>query len=104
MTGLTLFSSEPIFCPNSHVHISPRLGTVEILSVTISSIFIFLFIHSTYLKTFFTPNAFSFKFENLRSEEHTSELQSRQYLVCRLLLEQKKHITISLFTVRQHIL
>src|SRR3712207_8660085 len=35
-----------------------------------------------------------------RSEEHTSELQSRQYLVCRLLLEKKKnrlqykHITI----------
>src|SRR3712207_7296926 len=28
--------------------------------------------------------------EDLRSEEHTSELQSRQYLVCRLLLEKKK--------------
>src|SRR3712207_7551149 len=28
-----------------------------------------------------------------RSEEHTSELQSRQYLVCRLLLEKKKHET-----------
>src|SRR3712207_7133336 len=28
-----------------------------------------------------------------RSEEHTSELQSRQYLVCRLLLEKKKHNT-----------
>src|SRR3712207_8898739 len=28
-----------------------------------------------------------------RSEEHTSELQSRQYLVCRLLLEKKKHHT-----------
>src|SRR3712207_7115922 len=27
-----------------------------------------------------------------RSEEHTSELQSRQYLVCRLLLEKKKHL------------
>src|SRR3712207_7986913 len=27
----------------------------------------------------------------IRSEEHTSELQSRQYLVCRLLLEKKKH-------------
>src|SRR3712207_6919167 len=27
-----------------------------------------------------------------RSEEHTSELQSRQYLVCRLLLEKKKRI------------
>src|SRR5258707_2472344 len=31
----------------------------------------------------------------LRSEEHTSELQSRQYLVCRLLLEKKKkHIDV----------
>src|SRR3712207_7777214 len=28
--------------------------------------------------------------EEVRSEEHTSELQSRQYLVCRLLLEKKK--------------
>src|SRR5438445_8292082 len=28
--------------------------------------------------------------ERMRSEEHTSELQSRQYLVCRLLLEKKK--------------
>src|SRR3712207_7348956 len=28
----------------------------------------------------------------LRSEEHTSELQSRQYLVCRLLLEKKKNL------------
>src|SRR5947209_11296772 len=28
--------------------------------------------------------------ETARSEEHTSELQSRQYLVCRLLLEKKK--------------
>src|SRR3712207_7861353 len=33
---------------------------------------------------------------DLRSEEHTSELQSRQYLVCRLLLEKKKtHISVS---------
>src|SRR3712207_7831937 len=30
---------------------------------------------------------------NSRSEEHTSELQSRQYLVCRLLLEKKKKLT-----------
>src|SRR5258707_2602251 len=29
-----------------------------------------------------------------RSEEHTSELQSRQYLVCRLLLEKKKARTV----------
>src|SRR3712207_7933807 len=32
------------------------------------------------------PNVYS----TFRSEEHTSELQSRQYLVCRLLLEKKK--------------
>src|SRR3712207_7836824 len=31
-----------------------------------------------------------------RSEEHTSELQSRQYLVCRLLLEKKKTTNYSL--------
>src|SRR3712207_8783003 len=31
-----------------------------------------------------------------RSEEHTSELQSRQYLVCRLLLEKKKRLVNSL--------
>src|SRR5256886_8975513 len=30
-----------------------------------------------------------------RSEEHTSELQSQSNLVCRLLLEKKKHLTIS---------
>src|SRR3712207_7996084 len=32
--------------------------------------------------------------EAVRSEEHTSELQSRQYLVCRLLLEKKKMINL----------
>src|SRR3712207_8231341 len=30
-----------------------------------------------------------------RSEEHTSELQSRQYLVCRLLLEKKKTLALT---------
>src|SRR3712207_8193739 len=35
------------------------------------------------------PNTLE-KHDQLRSEEHTSELQSRQYLVCRLLLEKKK--------------
>src|SRR3712207_9273666 len=40
-----------------------------------------------------TPDLpFSIKRESAtRSEEHTSELQSRQYLVCRLLLEKKKN-------------
>src|SRR3712207_8939165 len=34
-----------------------------------------------------------------RSEEHTSELQSRQYLVCRLLLEKKKKIHHDIFLI-----
>src|SRR5258707_7425146 len=33
-----------------------------------------------------------------RSEEHTSELQSRQYLVCRLLLEKKKNDNVGTMT------
>src|SRR3712207_8059814 len=36
-------------------------------------------------------HAFSYACSDARSEEHTSELQSRQYLVCRLLLEKKKN-------------
>src|SRR3712207_7716417 len=35
-------------------------------------------------------------FSDWRSEEHTSELQSRQYLVCRLLLEKKKNTIATL--------
>src|SRR3712207_8638627 len=47
----------------------------------------------------FTRAAFSdpeIRPEQPRSEEHTSELQSRQYLVCRLLLEKKKKIKLTL--------
>src|SRR3712207_7920264 len=39
-----------------------------------------------------------------RSEEHTSELQSRQYLVCRLLLEKKKKIQTILYTVMRKVI
>src|SRR5258707_9956985 len=34
----------------------------------------------------------------LRSEEHTSELQSRQYLVCRLLLEKKQQHKVAIYS------
>src|SRR3712207_7783585 len=37
-----------------------------------------------------------------RSEEHTSELQSRQYLVCRLLLEKKKKRQNASYSRQQH--
>src|SRR3989442_6213683 len=45
---------------------------------------------------------------SVRSEEHTSELQSRPHLVCRLLLEKKKHTVVpspysrSMAAVRNH--
>src|SRR5690606_41574782 len=38
----------------------------------------------------FTPAGGSIRGSGMRSEEHTSELQSRENLVCRLLLEKKK--------------
>src|SRR3712207_7015204 len=40
--------------------------------------------------------------DEARSEEHTSELQSRQYLVCRLLLEKKKTSAL-LYSLRTYI-
>src|SRR3712207_6995236 len=46
------------------------------------------------------------KEDQCRSEEHTSELQSRQYLVCRLLLEKKNntvtHLLVLMFTAQSH--
>src|SRR2546429_7197753 len=38
-----------------------------------------------------------------RSEEHTSELQSRLHLVCRLLLEKKKTLTLALYTASRNL-
>src|SRR3712207_8743142 len=48
--------------------------------------------HSLYVKD--DDYRLSFLYGNYRSEEHTSELQSRQYLVCRLLLEKKIHTQV----------
>src|SRR3712207_7514914 len=61
-------------------HWSFLLGEIALYS------FIVLLLSGTYL-TFFYDASMR---EVVRSEEHTSELQSRQYLVCRLLLEKKK--------------
>src|SRR3712207_821787 len=44
-------------------------------------------VHDTYVRAGYGAGMAEF----IRSEEHTSELQSRQYLVCRLLLEKKKN-------------
>src|SRR3712207_8077977 len=48
-------------------------------------------VHNTYY-TGTVTYPFIWRNTGYRSEEHTSELQSRQYLVCRLLLEKKKNI------------
>src|SRR3712207_7142321 len=51
-----------------------------------------------------SPASWSSAASSPRSEEHTSELQSRQYLVCRLLLEKKKQILHTHLTHQLHIL
>src|SRR3712207_8969556 len=45
----------------------------------------------------FAKIVFKCKKRGPRSEEHTSELQSRQYLVCRLLLEKKSNISYVIY-------
>src|ERR1041385_9309834 len=59
-----------------------------------------LFPYTTLFRSYPETNSFHEAFGDcmalltaLRSEEHTSELQSRLHLVCRLLLEKKKQIT-----------
>src|SRR2546422_6038754 len=54
----------------------------------------FLFTHASSLFSFWAPAAGS-TLDDFRSEEHTSELQSRLHLVCRLLLEKKKQKIIT---------
>src|SRR3712207_7396348 len=53
--------------------------------------------HGRLLDVFVETASERLEHPGIRSEEHTSELQSRQYLVCRLLLEKKKYTYISLF-------
>src|SRR3712207_8510091 len=48
------------------------------------------------------PHGVLFRGAAERSEEHTSELQSRQYLVCRLLLEKKKKSSLPRYHMTQH--
>src|SRR5258707_15506584 len=97
-------------CPsNSFIHSNKNLS---IISKLISRLFFFFFLNNTApteIYSFPLPPALpisdphpkpplgsgralhaSLRPAPPRSEEHTSELQSRQYLVCRLLLEKKK--------------
>src|SRR3712207_7083404 len=94
----TLFPYTTLF--RSYVFVGDY-GTEVCLNVwkyTISSRGGYTTISSEYGCTIVASDAFTIDTKQLssatlgatRSEEHTSELQSRQYLVCRLLLEKKK--------------
>src|SRR5258707_8640404 len=65
----TLFRSQYLARPHRHRVVSRELNLPEQLD----------------------DDAIAVQLLGQRSEEHTSELQSRQYLVCRLLLEKKKN-------------
>src|SRR2546421_8906631 len=67
----TLFRAAAVAPPLSHPLSQPRLFFHRLLSMS-------------------TTSARSSDMDDVRSEEHTSELQSRSDLVCRLLLEKKK--------------
>src|SRR3712207_7245004 len=74
---------------------SRDLSTTESLEILPSEIASMLFSSSAVISWDAISEAKSVRASaTLRSEEHTSELQSRQYLVCRLLLEKKKKSSI----------
>src|SRR3712207_6953880 len=87
----TLFRSAPVVA----------VVLVELLSVVTrddddgvaEQVFLLQFVEGEAYERVDLGHAIAVKVESRRgrSEEHTSELQSRQYLVCRLLLEKKKN-------------
>src|SRR3712207_7073898 len=72
----TLFRSIPLTCENTNTAL-PQIDLVNEI-----------------LEYYVAHNALTADAARDRSEEHTSELQSRQYLVCRLLLEKKKTLPL----------
>src|SRR5947209_11080437 len=66
----------PVSLPKLHLHLRPQ---IQLFPFPLKD----LWVHGEYSAIAITHSCFG------RSEEHTSELQSRQYLVCRLLLEKK---------------
>src|SRR3712207_8670933 len=85
----TLFPYTTLF--RSWVEAKSLVGTVEdheLVDPTVSSeTLLYRLFHERGVRVFEGQHVHE---ECTRSEEHTSELQSRQYLVCRLLLEKKK--------------
>src|SRR3712207_9012574 len=89
---LSLHDALPIFSPQTGV--STMIRKVKFVSIPVSD--------QDRALSFYTEKL-GFRVltdQPLRSEEHTSELQSRQYLVCRLLLEKKKNLCRALHNHR----
>src|SRR5258707_10728375 len=76
----TLFRSRPVAAPISSAGVLLNSTTYSLRVRSMADIGDIL-----------RPRALESTTKTPRSEEHTSELQSRQYLVCRLLLEKKKN-------------
>src|SRR5258707_11047243 len=84
----TLFRSVYWFAPGTHTHVAEGDGKIT----------------GTYI---LRPNqsrggSHVANAAFMRSEEHTSELQSRQYLVCRLLLEKKTDTAMPIISAAQN--
>src|SRR5207244_12612580 len=102
---LVLFSHppSPVICPLSLHDALPIFGFVEALgerrrrglSRALESLSGALCMSDAIVEAVLrtAPRARARRLSPLRSEEHTSELQSPDHLVCRLLLEKKKNIT-----------
>src|SRR3712207_7911266 len=88
----TLFPYTTLF--RSHTALMPSASTVKLHRYRQASLRVFSFASGiSFFCMMLTRQAYARVTDKQnRSEEHTSELQSRQYLVCRLLLEKKKKI------------
>src|SRR2546430_12757147 len=78
----TLFRSDPKRLESIHANLPQPVGE-QVVAPVVSTIYRQL------APNYVTREIFATKREELRSEEHTSELQSQSNLVCRLLLEKK---------------
>src|SRR3712207_7694594 len=92
----TLFPYTTLFRSHGFVLTGERAGADGLLETSVPGIYAAGDVRSGSVKRCATAvgeGAMVVRFVHERSEEHTSELQSRQYLVCRLLLEKKKRST-----------
>src|SRR5690554_7626408 len=67
------------------------IGSIVFALIIVMTNIVFIYLQDLWYFTYYDEKQIVQKWFKKRSEEHTSELQSRPHLVCRLLLEKKKH-------------